>query len=135
MKSTAVDQSLFAMTTDSVKTAEHQMCQSYLAKHHDIKPDPKGFVQSPVLDAILCVVPCKPGNIVSAQINLALLNTDLSLTTLHYVCGTCLKFSPGYRVLLLSFSSNRRNEYLGKHLWNNGFRSHSQLIWTPITPP
>lgn len=46
-----------------------------------------------------------------------------------------LKLSPGYKVLLLSFSSKRRNEYVGRHLWKMWFRSQSQLIWIPITPP
>lgn len=46
-----------------------------------------------------------------------------------------LKFRPGYSVLLLSFSSSRLKEYLGRQRCISRSRLQSHLIRMPMTPP
>lgn len=111
---------------------QYRIIWSHLPKHHHIKPNAIHFKERSLLHTIHCRVSRKP--IKKNDIFKKGLFNSLHTFQYDFSCSY-LKLSPGYTVRLLSFSSKRRNEYLGRQLWKMRFRSQSQLIWIPITPP
>lgn len=143
-----------------VQRSETKPKDTHLSEHHDIESDPEGFVQHALLHPVHRVVLCKPDHRTAGffrkhfdphQVRLRLLSSRgfwglsprFTVSTLVRTGARTvltfdprhLKLRPGYNVLLLSLSSRRLKEYLGRQCCVNRSRLQSHLIWMPMTPP